>query len=276
MSATGEAAPAVREVQRPYDTTIRYAVTGQPDGPTLAFIHGWGCDRTDYDAVTGLLSDRYRVIAIDLAEHGESRSAREVWTIEEFARDVAAVLTAEVAQSVVVVGHSLGGAVAVETARLLPDAVSHVVALDGLHYLSLYPAQDARQARAVLQPFYDDFDAATRDMVEGGSPEGTDPARTNAYFTKMAAVRQPAGLRAVEGLVDWDMDAALGDVRKPVTLLAVRSLIRQEAIERYRDRIDIVPVDLGSHHFHVESPEGTAELLIRVVSDQSRCRSGGH
>lgn len=243
MSATGEAAPAVREVQRPYDTTIRYAVTGQTDGPTLVFIHGWGCDRTDYDAVTGFLSDRYRIIAIDLAEHGESRSARGVWTIEEFARDV----------------------VAVETARLLPDAVSHVVALDGLHYLSLYPPQDARQARAVLQPFYDDFEAATRDMVEGGSPEGTDPARTNAYFTKMAAVRQPAGLRAVEGLVDWDMDAALGDVRKPVTLFAVRSLIRQEAIERYRDRIDIVPVDLGSHHFHVESPEGTAELLIQAT-----------
>ncbi|MGA5544814.1 alpha/beta fold hydrolase [Mycobacterium sp. NPDC051198] len=276
MSATGEAAPAVREVQRPHDTTIRYTVSGTAGGPTFAFIHGWGCDRTDYDAVTSFLSDRYRVVAIDLAEHGESRSAREVWTIEEFARDVVAVLTAEVAQSVVVVGHSLGGAVAVETARLLPDAVSHVVALDGLHYLSLYPAQDARQARAVLQPFYDDFDAATRDMVEGGSPEGTDPARTNAYFTKMAAVRQPAGLRAVEGLVDWDMDAAFGDVRKPVTLLAVRSLLRQEAIERYRDRIDIVPVDLGSHHFHVESPEGTAELLIQVVSDQSRCRSGGH
>lgn len=276
MSATGEAAPAVREVQRPHDTTIRYTVTGQSDGPTFAFIHGWGCDRTDYDAVTGLLSDRYRVIAIDLAEHGESRSAREVWTIEEFGRDVVAVLTAEAAHSVVVVGHSLGGAVAVETARLLPAAVSHVVALDGLHYLSLYPAQEERQARAVLQPFYNDFDAATRGMVEGGSPEGTDPARTNAYFTKMAAVRQPAGLRAIEGLVDWDMDAALGDVREPVTLFAVRSLIGQEAIERYGDRIDIVPVDLGSHHFHVESPEGTAELLIQVGSDQSRCRSGGH
>lgn len=276
MSATGEAAPAVREVQRPHDTTIRYTVTGQSDGPTFAFIHGWGCDRTDYDAVTGLLSDRYRVIAIDLAEHGESRSAREVWTIEEFGRDVVAVLTAEAAHSVVVVGHSLGGAVAVETARLLPAVVSHVVALDGLHYLSLYPAQEERQARAVLQPFYNDFDAATRGMVEGGSPEGTDPARTNAYFTKMAAVRQPAGLRAIEGLVDWDMDAALGDVREPVTLFAVRSLIGQEAIERYGDRIDIVPVDLGSHHFHVESPEGTAELLIQVGSDQSRCRSGGH
>ncbi|OBK00021.1 hydrolase [Mycolicibacterium fortuitum] len=265
MSARGEAAPAVREVKRPHDTTIRYAVSGPADGPTFAFVHGWGCDRGDFDGLTRHLPQRYRVIAVDLAEHGESRSAREVWTIEEFARDVAAVLTAETARSVVMVGHSLGGAVAVEAARMSPDTVSHVVALDGLHYLSLYPAQDERQARAVLQPFYDDFDAATWGMVKGGSPEGTDPVRTHTYFTKMAAVRQPAGLRAIEGLVDWDMDAALREVRGPVTLFAVRSLLTREATERYGDRIDIVPVDLGSHHFHVESPEDTAELLIQVT-----------
>lgn len=265
MSAMGEAAAAVREVHRPHDTTIRYTVNGPADGPTLVFVHGWGCDRHDFDAIAQHVSQRYRVIAIDLAEHGESRSARDVWTIEEYARDVAAVLTAEAAESVVVVGHSLGGAVAVETARVVPEAVSRVVALDGLHYLSLYPAQDEPQARAVLQPFYDDFDAAVRGLVEGGSPEGADPARTDAYFAKMSAVRQPAGLRSVEGLVRWDMDAALREIHQPVTLFAVRSLIRREAIERYRDRIDIVPVDLGSHHFHVESPGGTAELLIQAT-----------
>ncbi|WP_166908332.1 alpha/beta fold hydrolase [Mycobacterium sp. DL440] len=270
MSATKKTAAAVREVQRPHETTIRYTVTGPAGGLTLVFIHGWGCDRTDFDAVAVFLPDRYRVVAIDLAEHGESRSARDLWTIGEFARDVAAVLRAEAVASAVVVGHSLGGAVAVETARILPDVVSQVVALDGLHYLSLYPAQDAPHARAVLQPFYDDFEAATRDLVDGGSPEGVDPARTDAYFAKMSAVRQPAGLRAVEGLVHWDMDAALREIHQPITLFAVRSLIRQEAIDRYRDRIDIVPVDLGSHHFHIETPEGTAELLAGVVSGQER------
>lgn len=270
MSATKKTAAAVREVQRPHETTIRYTVTGPGDGAALVFVHGWGCDRTDFDVISGLLSDRYRVVAIDLAEHGESRSARDLWTIGEFACDVAAVLRAEAVASAVVVGHSLGGAVAVETARILPDVVSRVVALDGLHYLSLYPAQDASHARAVLRPFYDDFAAAVWGLVDGGTPAGTDPARKDAYFAKMSAVRQPAGLRSVEGLVHWDMDAALREVHQPITLFAVRSLIRREAIDRYRDRIDIVPVDLGSHHFHVESPEGTAELLAGVLSGQGR------
>lgn len=257
---------ASHEVQRPNDTTIRYTISGPADGPTLVLVHGWGCARTDFDPLTGFLPDHYRVVSIDLAEHGESRSARDVWTIEEFARDVEAVLAAESVDTCVVTGHSLGGAVAVETGRLLPGVVSHVVTLDALHYLSLFPAQNEHDADAVLRPFYDDFAAATRGMVEAGSPAGTDPALTDAYFEKMVAVRQPAGLRSMEGLVHWDMDAALREIKQPVTVFAVREILSQEAIDRYGDRVRIVPVDLGSHHFHVESPEGTAALLAGVVA----------
>ncbi|CND62112.1 hydrolase [Mycobacterium tuberculosis] len=253
-------------VRRPDDTTIHYTVSGPADGPTVAFVHGWGCNRTDFDAITTFLPGHYRVLAIDLAEHGESRSARDVWTMEEFARDVAAVLEAESVGTCVVVGHSLGGAVAVEAGRILPDVVSQVVALDALHYLSLFPAQDEHQAGAMMQAFHEDFPSAVRGLVEAGSPEGTDPAAKDAYFTKMSAVRQPAGLRCFEGLVQWDMDAALLEAKQPITVFGVRSIITREAVDRYRDRIRIVPVDLGSHHFHVESPEGTAKLIADVVS----------
>jgi pimeloyl-ACP methyl ester carboxylesterase len=265
MTVTNRIA-ADREVRRTNDTTIRYTTSGPAAGPTLAFIHGWGCNRTDFDAITGFLPEHFRVLAIDLAEHGESRSTRDIWTMEEFARDVAAVLEAESVDKCVVVGHSLGGAVAVEAGRILPDVVSQMVVLDALHYLALFPAPDEQTANAILQPFHEDFAAAVRGLVEGGSPDGTEPALKDAYFEKMVAVRQPAGLRSFEGLVHWDMDAALSEVTQPITLFAVRSILAQEAIERYGDRIRIVPVDLGSHHFHVESPEGTAELLRDVVS----------
>lgn len=256
-----------RTVRCPGETTIRYTASGPAGGPTLVLVHGWGCDRTDFDAITGFLPEDLRVLAVDLAEHGESRSARGVWTMEEFARDVAAVLEAESVDSCVVAGHSLGAAVAVETGRILPEVVSHVVALDGLHYLALFPAQDEQHADAVLRAFREDFATAMRGMVEAGSPEGTDPALKDAYFAKMVAVRQPAGLRSLEGLLRWDMDAALCELEQPITLFAVRSIITREAVERYRDRIRIVPVDLGSHHFHVESPEETAKLLAGVISE---------
>ncbi|WP_433271056.1 alpha/beta fold hydrolase [Actinosynnema sp. CS-041913] len=253
------------EVQRADHTTIRYTASGPTGGPTLALIHGWGCDRSDFDAVTDHLPAHYRVLAIDLAEHGESRSTRDVWTIEEFAHDVAAVLEVESVTKAIVAGHSLGGAVAVEVGRLLPTTVSHVVALDALHY-GLFPAMGGDRADATIRLFHDDFPAAVRGLVEGGSPAGTDPALKEVYFTKMAGVRQPAGVRAIEALIRWDMDAALRRTKQRITVFAIRDLVAQQAIDRYSDRFEFVLVDLGTHHFHVESPEGTAKLLAGVAT----------
>ncbi|MFI7004700.1 alpha/beta fold hydrolase [Nocardia sp. NPDC050175] len=254
------------EVRRSDHTTIRYTASGPSGGQTLVLIHGWACDRSDFDAVTDHLPDDYRVLAIDLAEHGESRSSRNTWTMAEFARDVAAVLEAQSVDTAVVVGHSLGGAVAIEVGRLLPDTISHVVALDALHYLSLFPALSEAQAETMVRMFRDDFAGGVRGLVEGGSPDGTDPALIDAYFEKMVAVRQPAGLHAIEGLVRWDMDAALRATPQPITVFAIRDLVTHEAIDRYRERFDIVLIDLGSHHFPVEDPAGTANLLAGVRS----------
>ncbi|MFJ5266577.1 alpha/beta fold hydrolase [Streptomyces sp. NPDC088387] len=256
------------EAQRDDRTTIRYTVSGPASGTTLALIHGWGVDRTDFDEITDHLPDDVRVIAVDLAEHGESRSTRNVWTIEEFGRDVAAVLEAESVESAVVAGHSLGGAVAVEVGRQLPHTVSHIVALDALHYLGLFPKQSAEQIEAMENLFRQDFEGGVRGLVEGGSPAGTDEALKEAYFKKMVAVRQPAGLHSICGLARWDMDAALSETKQPITVFAVRALTDREAIERYGDRVDIVLIDLGSHHFQVEAPEGTARLLTGVLGSK--------
>ncbi|GAA0900414.1 alpha/beta hydrolase [Pseudonocardia zijingensis] len=254
-----------REVRRCDHTTIRYSASGPLDGPAVVFIHGWGCNRTDFDAVTAFLPDHCRVLAVDLAEHGGSRSTRDDWTMAEFARDAAAVLAAEGVTSCTVVGHSLGAAVAVELGRQLPDVVTHVVALDGLHYLALFPPQTEEHVEAVLRPFREDFTAAMRGMVASGSPPGTDPALNDTYVAKMAAVRQPAGLRSLEGLVRWHMDDALAELTQPVTVFGVRALVSPEAVARYGDRIRFELVDLGTHHFPVESPERTAALVAGVV-----------
>ncbi|OXM60998.1 alpha/beta fold hydrolase [Amycolatopsis vastitatis] len=257
---------ANRETQRSIDTTIRYTVSGPADGPTVALIHGWACNRNDYDGVTSYLPDTIRAIAIDLAEHGESRSTRDVWTIAEFARDVAAVLDAESVHKCMVVGHSLGGAVAVEVGRLLPDIVEHVITLDALHYTFLFGALDEEAADALVQPVREDFPGLVRSMVEAGSPERTAPALKDRYFEKMVAVRQPAGTRAFEGLVGWNMEEALADVKQPITEIGVREMVTQEAMAYLGNRVDFVLVDLGSHHFPSESPEGTAKLLADIMA----------
>ncbi|WP_205856229.1 alpha/beta fold hydrolase [Phytoactinopolyspora endophytica] len=115
-----------------------------------------------------------------------TRSARDTWTMIEFARDVAAVLEAESVTSAVVAGHSLGGAVAVETGRLLPDTVTHVVALDALHYLGLFPAMSDEQAETMLRGFHDDFAAAVR-CLRGRIPRRHRP-RAQGHLLPLVAI----------------------------------------------------------------------------------------
>lgn len=253
---------SVRTVSRTGETSISYTVSGPGDGPVWVYVHGWGCRRTDFTPVAAFLPAGHRVVAVDLPGHGDSTSARTDWTVEEFARDVAAVLDAEAVQRCAVVGHSLGGAVAVELARLRPDAIGQIIGLDSFHYLGLYPAIEEGAARRLLQVFEDDFPAGVRSLVVMGSVPGADPAFGETIFAKMSGIAPAVGTGALAEMLRWDMDEALGAVPHPVATLAVRGLLDAAAPERYGDRIDFVVHELGGHHFLLEQPEETAKLLL--------------
>lgn len=254
------------EVSRDSLTRISYTARGPRHGGAIVFVHGWGCCRHDFDDLIHYLPDNHRVLAIDLAEHGDSRSTRTSWSMDEFGRDIVSVLEAEGIRDSVIVGHSLGGAAAVEAAALSPDSVSRVVALDALHYMFLFPPLSNQQEETALAPFRNDFSSAVRGMVEAGSPAGTEEELIEAYVEQMSSVRQPAGLKSMEGLVHWDMNSALARANQPITVFAVHSLLSPQAVEKYGDRITFVPIELGSHHFAREAPEETAQVLMSEIT----------
>ena len=73
---------------------IAYSVSGTAD-TAIVFIHDGLADRSFWDGQHAPFSHNYRVIALDLAGHGESGRDRQKWGIAEFALDVLAVLDAE-------------------------------------------------------------------------------------------------------------------------------------------------------------------------------------
>ena len=70
---------------------IAYEVHGN-GSLLLVFVHGWSCDRSYWKGQLEPLSRSSKVVAIDLAGHGESGLNRRSWTIEAFGADVAAVV----------------------------------------------------------------------------------------------------------------------------------------------------------------------------------------
>ncbi|MGA8332457.1 MAG: alpha/beta hydrolase [Mycobacterium sp.] len=96
-------------------------------GPVILLIHGIGDNSTTWNTVQSKLAQRFTVIAVDLLGHGQSDKPRADYSIAAYAngmRDLLSVLDIERAT---VVGHSLGGGVAMQFAYQFPQLVERLV-----------------------------------------------------------------------------------------------------------------------------------------------------
>ncbi|MEO8255763.1 MAG: alpha/beta hydrolase [Acidobacteriota bacterium] len=110
---------------------IHSAATGQGK-QTVVFIHGWTCDSTSWQSQVPEFAKKYRVVTVDLPGHGLSDSPAEgKFSIDLFARAVEAVRAEVKADKIVLVGHSMGAPVIRHYARLYPQHVAGLVAVDG-------------------------------------------------------------------------------------------------------------------------------------------------
>ncbi|MBV9356614.1 MAG: alpha/beta hydrolase [Chloroflexi bacterium] len=241
------------------DATVVYDQRGG-SGVPLVFIHGWACRRRDWDGVVAHLQGR-PVMLVDLPWHGESTSARPLWTTADYGMVVADLVRQTGMERVVLVGHSMGGAVALEAARLLDTVVDRVVGLDSLTYAGFYPRQPPDVIQSAVAPFEADFPAAIRALVEAFSGDGADRALIDAVAAEMASTPEQPAVLALRALLEWDLDMALTKVRAPITVFAARQYLVRDVVDQYGQRFEIVPVDLGGHFFLRQDPAGTARLL---------------
>lgn len=100
------------------------------EGPTILCLHGrWGRAETWYDFIQHY-GKQYRIIAPDQRGHGLSGKPLSKYTAEEMAKDVIELLDFLKIDSVILVGHSMGGQVAGYLAALYPNYISSLAILD--------------------------------------------------------------------------------------------------------------------------------------------------
>ena len=96
------------------------------------FVHGWTCDSSSWTGQVPAFAKKYRVITLDLPGHGKSGSPKDgKFSMDLFARAVEAVRAEAKAERIVLVGHSMGAPVIRQYARLHPQRVAGLVAVDG-------------------------------------------------------------------------------------------------------------------------------------------------
>src|SRR3954452_23423129 len=104
---------------------VTYRTAGR--GPVLLLLHGIANSSQTWEHVAPLLSERFTLIAPDLLGHGESATPRGDYSLGAHASGVRDVLTALGHARVTVVGHSLGGGIAMQFAYQFPERCERLV-----------------------------------------------------------------------------------------------------------------------------------------------------
>jgi pyruvate dehydrogenase E2 component (dihydrolipoamide acetyltransferase) len=153
---------------------ISYAGAGQ-DGDVVLLVHGYGGDRNSWLFLQEPLAARYRVYALDLPGHGTSAKDVGEGSLSVLADAVTGVLDALGAERAHLVGHSMGGAVALAAAARDPARIASLtlIAPSGFgpeinagYLRGFADAQTRRELKLVIGQLFDDESLVTRQLVD--------------------------------------------------------------------------------------------------------------
>tara|TARA_B110000503_G_scaffold72604_1_gene112299 strand:+ start:457 stop:1362 length:906 start_codon:yes stop_codon:yes gene_type:complete len=112
---------------------LHYVDWGNPDRPPMLLIHGGRDHCRNWDWVAEHFAKDYHIIAPDLRGHGDSQwEASGNYTQISYVYDIAQLLQQKNMHDVTVIGHSLGGAIALMYTALFPERVKKLVAIEGM------------------------------------------------------------------------------------------------------------------------------------------------
>jgi len=252
-----EPAPgAARIAIAPDGVHVQYRVYGSGE-PALVFIHGWSCDSNYWREQLAAFDKKYTVVTVDLAGHGGTDGNRTDWSITRFGQDVATALSAVPNKQIILVGHSMGGPVAIEAARLLKGRVIGIIGVDTFKSIGA-PVPTKVQVDAALKPFEADFIGQTRTLVadhlfvKGSHPQ---LAQKIAYDMSLSSPRVAVpSMRAVLG---YDFTEPLKDISVPIVAINsdLGEPVNEARIRKVLPKFRAVTLPGTGHFLMMEDPQ---------------------
>jgi pimeloyl-ACP methyl ester carboxylesterase len=236
--------------------------------PAMLLVHGWGTDRSVLGGLHERARDRRRVVGVDLRGFGDSDAPEQPYTIASYADDLAFVAQALDLERPIVVGHSMGGMIALDLAARYPDQVSAAIILEGMVVAPEAVAGLPPVLEGVRQDGYQAF--AARLMAFLAGPH-IDPAARERLVASILNCRQRVLISAMEGILAFDSVAAAAHVK--CSLLYVGTGARYADLERFRQLCpQLVTGQLVGcgHYFPLEVLDQLDPMIERFVQTHVR------
>lgn len=246
------------------DVRLYYERAGQ-GAPELLFVSGWCCDHTAFQPQFDHFARTNTVTSYDLRGVGQSEQPADGYSIPELADDVAAFCAEVGIDRPVVVGHSLGGMIAVELGARYPSLPSALVLVD--------PGPIAPRPETV------EFFVGFADELAG--PEGEKLRRAYVHemgardeetarwiVDLMCAVPLRVAAAVIRGVGEWNGREPLARCNLPVLLLR-DGIDTDTDVFRLREiKPDLeVAITVGAGHFQqIEVPEQVNAMIERFLA----------
>ena len=213
----------------------------------------------------------HRVVAMDLRGHGMSDKPHQSYTMELFADDLAWMCAQLGLEEPVVIGHSMGGVVALALALRYPDLPSTIVMVDA-------PVVRPAEGRAAMQRFleqlrgadYREFREFMRGFVSNVLFIPTDEKeRKERIAQQMSSAPQHVVVSAFEGMRDYDPTEAGGELAVPALYVEANEPQPRSDMGRFREMFPQVlhGKTVGSGHFcQLEVPEQVNAMIDRFLA----------
>ena len=234
-------------------------------GPPILLVHGWCCDHKYMAPQIERLASAHRVIAPDLSGHGRSDPSAQVYTMRGFADELAWLASHLGLDRPVVIGHSMGGGIALELAARHPDVPAAIAMLDSTIVVS---AERRASMEALLPAFRaPGYRDAMREALEAGFFQSwDDPERRTRIVEAMTAVPQHVVAGAWQGILEWDGAAATAACKVPALYVAAAALRSDLAGMRQLCPQLLTAQIVGAGHFvQLEVPEQVNAMLDRFL-----------
>ncbi len=106
-----------------------HAGKSSKDKQTILILHGLFGSKRNWQSIARQLSEHFRVFTLDLRNHGESEHS-ETMSYQDMADDVFQFISDHDLEEVSIVGHSMGGKVAMQMALGHPEIIKRLVIID--------------------------------------------------------------------------------------------------------------------------------------------------
>jgi pimeloyl-ACP methyl ester carboxylesterase len=265
-------------------TPLNLHFSDRGKGKTLLFLHGFGANSYTWTKVSDTLSQNHRVILLDLKGHGASPKPNDnAYSLHDQAELVTAFIMENGLEDLTLIGHSLGGGIALLVALKLdskvPNPISSLILVDTVAYSQPLPAfikilrvpilaqllaclvPNRLQALQVLRLAYHDNDKITNDTIDAYSAPLALPGAHHALIETAKQII-PQDIE--------DISSRYGTIRIPTLLLWGEHdrIVPLEIGERLHGAIsnsDLVVIDDAGHIPHEEAPAVTLQAIQKFL-----------